>query len=138
MLQILNSGQNWDWKVVLSIIVANPTENILTAICSLGDELGRMNLMVAAHFWYFTFFKSSYLLCFTHSAVNELDLSRLVLVSCDHINQPCFFKNYKAIHMTELLEYAMSLNGSAIPHFQAYKFAFAMEIADFGNDRSGS
>jgi hypothetical protein len=56
VLQILNSGQSWDWKVVLSIILANPTTNNLTAICSIGDELGKRGLMAAAHFWYIYLF----------------------------------------------------------------------------------
>ena len=134
LLQILNSQKNWDWRVVLSTILANPTSNNLTAICSIGDELGKLDLMDAAHFWYFfNFFKNdSYLLCFTHSAVNELDLSRLFLVSSDHINHPSFYRDYRAIQMTELLEYAKSLSGSIIPHFQVYKFAYALELSDLG------
>ena len=53
VLEILNGGLAWDWRLVLSIILANPTANNLTAICSIGDELGKLNLMAAAHFWYF-------------------------------------------------------------------------------------
>lgn len=64
--------------------------------------------------------------------MNDLDLSRIFLLSSDHINQPGFFKNYDAIRMTEVLEYSKSLNGTTLPHFQVYKLSFALEMADLG------
>ena len=110
--------------------MSNPTSSNLTAICSVGDELGKMNNMVAAHF--------CYLLCFTHSSVNELDLSRMFLVSSNHNTQRSFYKNHQAIHLTELLEYAKSLKGSHLPHFQLYKFIYALELADMGKSELAS
>ena len=131
-VESLSSLHIASWRLVLLIILKNRTPGDNLALITLGQELCRLNRVEDGH------------LCVLSSglleAVSGFDdpATAICIVGADHIRNPgTFFKNLNAFHLTELLEFATTLqnNGSvlnAFPHFQAFKFWYASYLADIG------
>ncbi|KAI8812574.1 Sec23-binding domain of Sec16-domain-containing protein [Cladochytrium replicatum] len=120
------------WKEVLAIILSNRTPGDVAAISALGDRLRACNRLAAAHI--------CYLLSTSHSLLSGVDAVgvRLILLDADHVAAPYFFfKDVKAVQLTELYEASQTLISgmglaNGLPHFQAYKMLYAMLLADVG------
>ncbi|XP_066150746.1 protein transport protein Sec16B isoform X3 [Euwallacea fornicatus] len=124
------SDEKWgDWRPHLAMILSNSSQRPelnCKAITQLGDTLLNRGSLYAAQFCYLMaeagFGK--------HGDIN----TRLVLLGSDHRKPfPQFITN-EAIHMTEIYEFACSLNDQdfSISEFQFYKFLLSTRLADFG------
>ncbi|KAL5275136.1 SEC16A family protein [Megaselia abdita] len=132
--------EKWgDWRPHLAMIISNTTQSPelnRKAITSLGDSLLNRGDLFAAQFCYLMaqvgFGKFS-------SAVDSLtsvNMIRLVLLGSSHIKSNSFleFATNEAIIMTEIYEYACSLNDDAfsIIEFQPYKLLISCSLLDYG------
>ncbi|XP_065156222.1 protein transport protein Sec16A isoform X4 [Atheta coriaria] len=123
------SDEKWgDWRPHLAMILSNTMQRPeldRKAITTLGDTLMGRGSLYAAQFCYL---------------MAEVGFTRygqdgkLVLLGGNQSKPFMQFAHNEAIHMTEIYEYACSLNDAAfkIPEFQAYKYLLATRLADRG------
>lgn len=132
--------EKWgDWRPHLAMIISNTTQSPelnRKAITSLGDSLLNRGDLFAAQFCYLMaqvgFGKYSSVVDSSTSA----NMIRLVLLGSSHIKSNSFleFATNESIIMTEIYEYACSLNDEAfsIIEFQAYKLLLSCRLLDYG------
>ncbi|XP_048517146.1 protein transport protein Sec16B [Dendroctonus ponderosae] len=124
------SDEKWgDWRPHLAMILSNSTQRPelnCKAITQLGDTLLNIGSLYAAQF--------CYLMAEVGFGRHGDSTSRLVLLGSDHRNPYPQFVTNEAIHMTEIYEFACSLNDQDfhISQFQLYKFILATRLADVG------
>lgn len=96
------------------------------AIATLGDTLLNRGNLYAAQF--------CYLMAHVGFGCYGNEEAKLVLLGANHNKSFLEFALNEAIHMTEVYEYAISLNDSlfVIPEFQPYKYVLATRLADRG------
>ena len=72
----------------------------------------------------------------THSGI-DIPTCRMSLLSVDYLHQQStFFHNCDAIRLTEIYEFARSLQGDSdgcLPFLQAYKLLYAWWLIDYGH-----
>eukprot|EP00158_Paraphelidium_tribonemae_P008366 Partr_v1_DN28562_c0_g1_i1_m73353 putative SEC16 homolog A (S. cerevisiae) len=115
-----------NWREHVSLILANKASGDLRLI-SLGDVLIRKNQVDAAHLCYLL---GGGLL----DAVNSPN-AKLTLLGAILNNSYCAWEtNQVTVMLTELYEFALRLvtPDTILPHFQVYKLAFALKLADYG------
>lgn len=131
--------EKWgDWRPHLAMIISNTTQSPelnRKAITSLGDSLLSRDLF-AAQFCFlmaqvgFGKYSSS------TDSMTSANMIRLVLLGSSHTKSNSFleFATNEAIIMTEIYEYACSLNDESfsIVEFQPYKFLLAYRLLDYG------
>ncbi|XP_031333554.1 uncharacterized protein LOC116163652 isoform X2 [Photinus pyralis] len=124
------SDEKWgDWRPHLAMILSNTTQRPeldRKAIMTLGDTLFARNSLYAAQF--------SYLMAQVEFSRYGTESPKLVLLGSNH-NKPFMeFAINEAIFMTEVYEYACSLNDNnfVIPEFLPYKYLLATRLADRG------
>ncbi|XP_076251335.1 endoplasmic reticulum export factor secretory 16 isoform X3 [Rhynchophorus ferrugineus] len=124
------SDEKWgDWRPHLAMILSNSTlrpDLNCRAITQLGDTLLGRGSLYAAQF--------CYLMAEVGFGQHGNSNTRLVLLGSDHRKSYPQFITNEAIHMTEIYEFACSLNdqGFHINEFQVYKYIMATRLADFG------
>lgn len=132
--------EKWgDWRPHLAMIISNTTQSPelnRKSITTLGDSLLSRGDLFAAQFCYlmaqvgFGKFSSSM------DSLTSANMVRLVLLGSSHIkaNTLLEFATNEAIIMTEIYEYACSLNDDAfsIIEFQPYKLLFSCRLLDHG------
>ncbi|KAI9032725.1 Sec23-binding domain of Sec16-domain-containing protein [Phycomyces nitens] len=114
------------WRETLLLILANRTPRDVEAITALGDILKAQGWTGAAHFCYVVSPQSS-----LHSGIDAPHV-RFTLLGVDGNN---ISKDLDGIHLSELYEYALSSKQatvSSLPFLQAYKLAYAWQLADYG------
>ncbi|KAK4881738.1 hypothetical protein RN001_005057 [Aquatica leii] len=124
------ADEKWgDWRPHLAMILSNTTQRPeldRKAITTLGDTLFNRGSVYAAQF--------CYLMAQVGFSRFGTESAKLVLLGANH-NKPFIeFAINEAIHMTEVYEYACSLNDPnfVIPEFLAYKYLLATRLADNG------
>ncbi|XP_030749352.1 protein transport protein Sec16B isoform X3 [Sitophilus oryzae] len=124
------SDEKWgDWRPHLAMILSNsslrPDLNC-RAITQLGDTLLNRGCLYAAQF--------CYLMSEVGFGKHDDASTRLVLLGSDHRRPFPQFVINEAVHMTEIYEFACSLNdqGFYIKEFQIYKYLLATRLADAG------
>ncbi|KAM7348709.1 endoplasmic reticulum export factor secretory 16 isoform 2-T4 [Cochliomyia hominivorax] len=132
--------EKWgDWRPHLSMILSNTSQKPdldRKAITTLGDSLFHRGDLYAAHFCYlmaqvgFGRYQESA----TQETSLQQHLPKLVLLGSSHYKQFQDFAHNEAIVMTEIYEYACSLNDEkfSIVEFQPYKFLLATRLLDYG------
>ncbi|KAI8116810.1 Protein transport protein Sec16A [Lucilia cuprina] len=132
--------EKWgDWRPHLSMILSNTSQKPeldRKAITTLGDSLFNRGDLYAAHFCYlmaqvgFGRYQESA----TQETSLQQHLPKLVLLGSSHYKQFPEFAHNEAIVMTEIYEYACSLNDDkfSIVEFQPYKFLLATRLLDYG------
>ncbi|XP_073828692.1 endoplasmic reticulum export factor secretory 16 isoform X9 [Musca autumnalis] len=132
--------EKWgDWRPHLSMILSNTSQKPeldRKAITTLGDSLFNRGDLYAAHFCYlmaqvnFGRYQESA----TQETSLQQHLPKLVLLGSSHYKQFQDFAHNEAIIMTEIYEYACSLNDEkfSIVEFQPYKFLLATRLLDYG------
>lgn len=132
--------EKWgDWRPHLAMIISNTTQSPelnRKAITILGDSLLNRGDLFAAQFCYlmaqvgFGKFPS------VGDPMTSANMVRLVLLGSSHIKANSFleFATSESIIMTEIYEYACSLNDESfsIIEFQPYKFLFSCRLLDYG------
>ncbi|KAK6091834.1 hypothetical protein MT418_007686 [Batrachochytrium dendrobatidis] len=122
------------WRFILSVILANRTPGDTDAILALGDQLATYGLVNEAHTCFLAVGAGRML---TGSDTLNSGNSKIIMLGANHVSQPTtFFKDIDAFHITETLEFALTLGSGGIsngfPHFQAYKFWYATYLSDLG------
>lgn len=132
--------EKWgDWRPHLAMIISNTTQSPelnRKAITTLGDSLLNRGDLYAAQFCYLMaqvgFGKFSSVL----DSLTSANMVRLVLLGSSHSKANSFleFATNDSIIMTEIYEYACSLNDEAfsIIEFQPYKLLLACRLLDYG------
>ncbi|CAG8482485.1 1997_t:CDS:10 [Paraglomus occultum] len=119
------------WRETLAMILANHAPGDSQAITGLGDILRENGWICAAHVCYMLSPQSS-----THSGI-DIPNCRMSLLSGDYLHQQStFFQNGDAIRLTEIYEFARSLqsdNDGCLPFLQAYKLLYAWWLIDYGH-----
>ncbi|KAL9882170.1 endoplasmic reticulum export factor secretory 16 isoform 1-T2 [Glossina fuscipes fuscipes] len=132
--------QKWgDWRPHLSMILSNTSQKPeldRRAITTLGDSLFNRGDLYAAHFCYLMAqvgFGRYQCTAIMETALQQ-HLPRLVLLGSSHYKQFNEFAHNEAIIMTEIYEYACSLNDEkfSLIEFQPYKFLLATRLLDYG------
>ncbi|KAL3278660.1 hypothetical protein HHI36_016197 [Cryptolaemus montrouzieri] len=124
------ADEKWgDWKPHLAMILSNSSlqpELNRKAITALGDTLMVRGSLYAAQF--------CYLMAEVGFGRYGSDNAKVVLLGSNHNKPFAHFATNEAIHMTEIYEYACSLNDPefALPELQAYKYLLATRLADRG------
>ncbi|KAL1505990.1 hypothetical protein ABEB36_005430 [Hypothenemus hampei] len=124
------SDEKWgDWRPHLAMILSNSTQRPelnCKAITQLGDTLLHRGSLYAAQF--------CYLMAQVGFGKHNDPNTRLVLLGSDHRKVYPQFVTNEAIHMTEIYEFACSLNEPEfyISEFSFYKYVLATKLADFG------
>ncbi|XP_060525165.1 protein transport protein Sec16A isoform X2 [Cylas formicarius] len=124
------ADEKWgNWRPHLAMILSNSSQRPelnCKAITSLGDTLLNGGDIYAAQF--------CYLMAEVGFGGHGAPDVRLVLLGSDHRAPYPQFATNEAIHMTEIYEYACSLNDRrfVIGEFQIYKYLLATRLADFG------
>ena len=117
-----------DWKPHLAMILANRMSKLENAsIVSLGDSLLSQKRLHAAHLCY-------HLANVHFSAYGNVD-SKYSLLGIDHSHLTVgSFPVPSDLHMTEVLEFAMSLSKQdfLMPHFQLFKFLHVLKLLELG------
>ncbi|XP_065364026.1 uncharacterized protein Sec16 isoform X2 [Calliphora vicina] len=132
--------EKWgDWRPHLSMILSNTSQKPeldRKAITTLGDSLFNRGDLYAAHFCYLMAQVGfgRYQETATQESSLQQHLPRLVLLGSSHYKQFQDFGHNEAIIMTEIYEYACSLNDDkfSIVEFQPYKFLLATRLLDYG------
>ncbi|KAG8625797.1 hypothetical protein KVT40_006198 [Elsinoe batatas] len=120
------------WRETLSLILSNRSANDGQAIAALGKLLAGYGRVEAAHTCYL--FARTFI---NHSGTDDPEAA-FVLLGADHkASSPALGSDLDSIMLTEVYEYAQSLNptpgvSSVIPHLQAYKLIHAYGLADHG------
>jgi len=120
------------WRTTLATLLGYNTEESIDAIVEFGDSLMKSGNIFAAHICYILSGKDS-----IFTSIDKEDV-RLTLIGVDSsIYGNNALRNPLAIQLTEFYEYALSLrkkennnSGLGIPHFQAYKLAYAWWLSD--------
>ncbi|CAH1130815.1 unnamed protein product [Ceutorhynchus assimilis] len=124
------SDEKWgDWRPHLAMILSNSTQRPelnCKAITQLGDTLLTRGSLYAAQF--------CYLMAEVGFGKHTDSGTRLVLLGSDHRKPFPQFVTNEAVHMTEIYEFACSLNDQSfhISEFLFYKYLLATRLADFG------
>ncbi|XP_075155918.1 uncharacterized protein LOC142229271 isoform X3 [Haematobia irritans] len=132
--------ERWgDWRPHLSMILSNTSQKPeldRKAITTLGDSLFNRGDLYAAHFCYLMAQVSFGRYQETATQENSIQqhLPKLVLLGSSHYKHFNDFAHNEAIVMTEIYEYACSLNDEkfSIVEFQPYKFILATRLLDYG------
>lgn len=132
--------EKWgDWRPHLAMIISNTTQSPelnRKAITSLGDSLLNRGDLFAAQFCYLMAQVGFGKYSSAGDSLTSSNMNRLVLLGSSHIKSNTFleFATNEAIIMTEIYEYACSLNDEAfsIIEFQPYKFLLACRLLDYG------
>jgi hypothetical protein len=123
------------WRTTLATLLGYNTPESVDAIVEFGDSLMKSGNVFAAHICYILSGKDS-----IFTSVDKEDV-RLTLIGVDdRIFGNYALRNPLAVQLTEFYEYGLSLkkkdsnteNGLGIPHFQAYKLAYAWWLSDLG------
>ncbi|CAG8498209.1 3942_t:CDS:2, partial [Scutellospora calospora] len=115
------------WRETLTMILANRTPGDNQAILALGDMLKEFGWIDAAHVCYILSPLSS-----IQSGIDDVN-SRFTLVSKDYTYDQSirFFCDWKALRLTEIYEFGLSLNNNdGLPFLQAYKLLYAWWLVD--------
>ncbi|TPX54554.1 hypothetical protein SeMB42_g00201 [Synchytrium endobioticum] len=117
------------WQDTLAMILANRTPGDSIILATLGERLSEYGKAKAAH------------ICFLISGVAtvfggaDVPTTRAVLLGVSHFTQTRV-ADHKFTRFMELYEYALSMACSNVstplPHFQAYKLAYAAYLAELG------
>ncbi|CAH0559554.1 unnamed protein product [Brassicogethes aeneus] len=125
------SEEKWgDWRPHLAMILSNSNhrpELNCKAITLLGDTLSHRGALYAAQF--------CYLMSDVGFGGRDDPEARVTLLGADRrAKDLARFATNEAVHMTEIYEYACSLNDPqfVIPEFQVYKYLVATRLADRG------
>ncbi|RZC42229.1 uncharacterized protein BDFB_009106, partial [Asbolus verrucosus] len=124
------ADEKWgDWRPHLAMILSNSTQRPelnCKAITILGDTLMGRGSLYAAQFCYL-------MAEVGFSSYGSAD-AKLVLLGSNHNKSFLHFATNEAIHMTEIYEYARSLNDDefALVNFQRYKYLLSTRLADVG------
>ncbi|KAJ3024727.1 UNVERIFIED_CONTAM: hypothetical protein HDU68_007829 [Siphonaria sp. JEL0065] len=121
------------WQETLALILSNKTPGDDLAVSAFGDLLFGYNMAVPAHI--------CYLLSPVHSPLSGADAPNVkaVLLGANHVFNPSrYFKDFDALQLTELFEFAQSLINNAgltggIPHLQSHKLVYAHYLAEIGH-----
>ncbi|KAJ3172874.1 Protein transport protein Sec16B, partial [Irineochytrium annulatum] len=119
------------WKETLVLMLANRKPGIEFVIYALGDQLRSYGYTFSAQI--------CYLLAANENTVTGPDneVGRVVLFGSDHRLNPNFTNDVKALNMTEVYEYGLTLasgiGGGVLPHLQSYKLLYANHLVDAGN-----
>ncbi|XP_065092742.1 uncharacterized protein Sec16 isoform X2 [Ochlerotatus camptorhynchus] len=135
--------EKWgDWRPHLAMLMSNSSakpELIKKSITTLGDSLYNRGDLYAAHFCYLlsdvSFGKFSDVKQDCGSTINANTVVRLILLGSTHLQRN--FKEFstnESIMMTEIYEYARSLNEErySITELQYYKYLLASRMLDYG------
>ncbi|XP_062559793.1 protein transport protein Sec16A isoform X2 [Armigeres subalbatus] len=135
--------EKWgDWRPHLAMLMSNSSakpELIKKSITTLGDSLYNRGDLYAAHFCYLlsdvNFGKFSDVKPESGTTINANTVVRLVLLGSAHLQRS--FKEFstnESIMMTEIYEYARSLNEErySISELQFYKYLLACRMLDHG------
>ncbi|XP_053951524.1 uncharacterized protein LOC128858940 isoform X2 [Anastrepha ludens] len=132
--------EKWgDWRPHLSMILSNTSQKPeldRKSITTLGDSLLNRGDLFAAHFCYlmaqvgFGRYQESA----TQESTLQQHLPKLVLLGSSHYKTFNDFATNEAIMMTEIYEYACSLNDEkfSLVEFQPYKYLLATRLLDYG------
>ncbi|XP_036339242.1 uncharacterized protein LOC118748708 isoform X2 [Rhagoletis pomonella] len=132
--------EKWgDWRPHLSMILSNTSQKPeldRKSITTLGDSLLNRGDLFAAHFCYlmaqvgFGRYQESA----TQESTLQQHLPKLVLLGSSHYKTFNDFATSEAIIMTEIYEYACSLNDDkfSVVEFQPYKYLLATRLLDYG------
>ncbi|XP_037934750.1 uncharacterized protein LOC119669065 isoform X2 [Teleopsis dalmanni] len=132
--------EKWgDWRPHLSMILSNTSQKPeldRKAITTLGDSLFNRGDLFAAHFCYlmaqvgFGRYQESA----SQETTLQQTLPKLVLLGSSHYKNFHEFATNEAIVMTEIYEYACSLNDDkfSLVEFQPYKYLLATRMLDYG------
>ncbi|XP_039962516.1 uncharacterized protein LOC120776097 isoform X3 [Bactrocera tryoni] len=132
--------EKWgDWRPHLSMILSNTSQKPeldRKSITTLGDSLLNRGDLFAAHFCYlmaqvgFGRYQESA----TLENTLQQHLPKLVLLGSSHYKYFNDFAANEAIMMTEIYEYACSLNDDkfSLVEFQPYKYLLATRLLDYG------
>ncbi|KRT78287.1 hypothetical protein AMK59_7091, partial [Oryctes borbonicus] len=124
------ADKKWgDWRPHLAMILSNTTskpELGRKAITILADTLKARGSIYAAQF--------CYLMAEVGFSRYGSDNAKLVLLGANHYKPFVQFATNETIHLTEIYEYACSLNdaGFLIMEFQPYKYLLASRLSDYG------
>ncbi|XP_044262205.1 protein transport protein Sec16A isoform X2 [Tribolium madens] len=124
------ADEKWgDWRPHLAMILSNSTERPevnCKAITVLGDTLMGRGSLYAAQF--------CYLMAEVGFGRYGCAESKLVLLGSNHNHAFGKFATNEAIHMTEIYEYARSLNDDefSLVNFQRFKYLLSTRLADVG------
>ncbi|XP_055840570.1 uncharacterized protein LOC129908228 isoform X2 [Episyrphus balteatus] len=131
--------EKWgDWRPHLSMILSNTSQKPeldRKAITTLGDSLFNRGDLFAAHFCYlmaqvgFSKYPEE-----RSDTISSQNLVRLVLLGSSHQKEFEEFATNESIMMTEVYEYACSLNDDkfSLVEFQPYKLLLATRMLDYG------
>jgi hypothetical protein len=123
------------WRTTLATLLGYNTSESVDAIVEFGDSLMKSGNTFAAHICYILSGKDS-----IFTSIDKEDV-RLTLIGVDDgIYGSNALRNPLAVQLTEFYEYSLSLrkkestseSGLGIPHFQAYKLAYAWWLSDLG------
>ncbi|XP_071051239.1 uncharacterized protein [Onthophagus taurus] len=124
------ADEKWgDWRPHLAMILSNTTSHPdldRKAITTMADTLMNRGSLYAAQF--------CYLMAEVGFSRHGTEGAKLVLLGSNHHKPHMQFATNEAIHLTEVYEYACSLNDPdfLILEFQVYKFTVATRLADRG------
>ncbi|XP_055588526.1 uncharacterized protein LOC129740902 isoform X2 [Uranotaenia lowii] len=135
--------EKWgDWRPHLAMLMSNSSakpELIKKSITTLGDSLYNRGDLYAAHFCYLlsdvTFGRFSDVKQDGVVTITTQTAVRLVLLGSSHLQRSFReFATNESIMMTEIYEYARSLNEDrySITELQFYKYLLASRMLDFG------
>ncbi|XP_018796991.1 PREDICTED: COPII coat assembly protein sec16 isoform X2 [Bactrocera latifrons] len=132
--------EKWgDWRPHLSMILSNTSQKPeldRKSITTLGDSLLNRGDLFAAHFCYLMAQVGfgRYQECATLENTLQQHLPKLVLLGSSHYKYFNDFAANEAIMMTEIYEYACSLNDDkfSLVEFQPYKYLLATRLLDYG------
>lgn len=134
--------EKWgDWRPHLAMILANTSpkpELDRKAITTLGDSLYNRGDLFAAQFCYLMaqvgFGRYSNVNSESMLMSNSSTAIRLILLGASHHKQFRDFATNESIIMTEIYEYACTLNDEkfSIIDFQPYKYLLATRLIDYG------
>lgn len=114
------------WRETLTLILSNRSGEDVRGLQSLGNLLASYGRVEAAH------------ICFLFSRTISVfggtddQNANFVLLGCDVRRQE---NETEALQLSEVYEYGLSLSGSmyaGAPHLAAYKFRYAVTLAEYG------
>ena len=111
------------WKIVLALLLANRTAGDHAVLATLGDELSMLDYPSASQ------------ICYLLAGIlPDGPQSKYHLFSANNISNPIYYKNIKAIRLTELFEaiHTQKSNSPGLAHLQAYKLWLVSLLSDCG------
>ncbi|XP_070532270.1 protein transport protein Sec16A-like [Ptychodera flava] len=123
------ADEKWgDWIPHLAMIVSNIQKGDVDrkTITTMGDTLGAKGLLHAAQF--------CYIMAQVGLGAYTRKSTKMVLLGSSHSQPFKQFASNDAIQHTEVYEYCQLLANKhyLLPNFQAYKFMYAAQLADYG------